>query len=134
MKVIISPTAEKGLRKIQKKIGKSNGEKLKKDLQLFVSYFMKEEPLPDRFKAHKVRSFWEAHLLGYGSDFLVLYRKSADILSIIAITDHDGMNRINAIFETIARLQDDDQTKLYCALRNLKFTPEDYLVTAELLD
>ena len=70
--------------------------KIKSDLIVAVSLLRSNQPLPDRYKAHKVyKNTWELHLVSYSSDYLLLYEKQgSDILYLYAVTDHNGMNKI----------------------------------------
>lgn len=86
---------ERSAVKVKKGLNKRDRKLFDESLANIVGLLAEDsQNIPSAYKVHKLagkNDIWEAHLLGRGSNVLLLFRKLQGVLHLIKVTDHAGL-------------------------------------------
>ena len=123
-------------RQFDKFVNSFDSEDMRKDirnsLEEFKGYLKRGEPIPRKFKPHKVGNKWEVHLVSRGSDILVTYRRERDLQGnpIIKLLECIPHKKLKAELQAILanarerELTDDECLRAYDLYCRLYGTPK----------
>ena len=112
--------------------GEDTRRNIRDSLKEFEGYIERGEPIPRKFKPHKVGAKWEVHLVSRGSDILVTYRRERDASGkpIVVLLECIPHKKLKAELQAILanarerELTDDECLRAYDLYCRLYGTPK----------